>query len=174
MKIFIGCSSKNELDKKYFEITKEVCSFLSRNHDLVFGADTNGMMGICYHTFRNNKRKINGIVNECYQDCLKEIDCDYGMIVKDTFDRTQKIYYESDMFLILPGGIGTFGEIFGILENLRCEKDGKKLIVYNYDHYYDEVEKLLNKGLEEKFIRKKDLDYIKFVDNIYDLKREFD
>ncbi len=169
MRIFIGCSSKNNIDKKYFKLTSDICTKISKNNDLVFGADTNGMMGVCYKIFKENNRKIIAIVNEHYKQCLENIFCDKKLVTVDTFDRTQKIYNESDLFLILPGGIGSLGELLSILENRRNMDDGKKIIIYNFENYYDELLEMLNKAKDLNFVDTKDLDYIKIINKLTDL-----
>jgi len=170
MKIFIGCSSKNEIDKKYLDLTEKVCEDLSQNNDLVFGADSNGMMGICYDVFKKHKKQITAIVNKKYEYCLNTIDCDKTVVVNDTFDRTQMIYNESDILLILPGGIGTFAELLSILENLRNSNDSKKLIIFNYENYYDNLLGMLNIGVNQKFINKDDLKYINIISSLEELR----
>ena len=163
MNIFIGSSSKNEINDIYFEESKEILKKITKNNNLVFGVSENGIMGQCYKTFKENKRKIIGITNETYAYEFNNVPCDEEYIVYSTLDRTNKIINNSDIFLFLPGGIGTYAEIFHIYEELRTYKINKKIIIYNYNNFYKELINILNKLVNEKFLDKELLEYIKIV-----------
>ena len=72
MKIFIGCSSSDEVSDEYKVVTKYLAECISKDNDLVFGCANRGLMGICYNEFLNNKRHITGICYEMYKDDLKD------------------------------------------------------------------------------------------------------
>lgn len=163
MNIFIGCSSKNEINSKYFEETKKVLHEIINNNDLVFGVSHNGIMGLCYNEFKNANRKIIGITNEIYSEEFETIPCDEEYIVYSTLDRTKLIVEKSDIFLFLPGGIGTYAEIFHIYEELRTYKINKKIILYNYDKFYNDLIKIINELVKGKFIEETLLKYINVV-----------
>jgi len=171
MKVFIGCSSKNDIDDIYFEKSKDVISCLSDNYDLVFGVDTNGLMGECYRTFKDKNKKIYGIVNDVYSDCLNNIVCDYSEITFSTLDRTKKIIEISDMFVFLPGGIGTYAEIFNIIEEKRNYCFDKKVVIYNCKGFYSSFIDMVNLGIKLGFISCDIWNYFLVVDSLSELKK---
>ena len=68
MKLFIGCSSSNDIPTEYFEDCKIFLEELMKENDLVFGACTTGLMGLAYNTALNNNREVTGICPEVYKE----------------------------------------------------------------------------------------------------------
>lgn len=165
MNIFIGCSSKNEISENYFKISQEILNIISQNNNLVFGVSHNGIMGQSYQVFKKNNRKVIGITNDTYKEEFKLIPCDEEYVVNSTLDRTKKIIDYSDMFLFLPGGLGTYAEIFQIYEELRTYNINKPIIIYNYNNYYNDIINILDKLTKEHFMDKEILKYITITDD---------
>lgn|SRR5574344_1233556 len=171
MKVFIGCGSNPKINSNYLDETKRVCELLCEmNYDLVFGAYSLGMMGVCYNTFIQNKRHVYGISLDAYEDDLVNLKDMDSKCFDNSFDRLKKIFKESDLFLILPGGTGTYGELFGLLEEFKTNKGDKRLILYNYNHFFDDLLKYLQKNLELNFMYENDLDNIIIINNLNDLE----
>lgn len=49
MKLFIGCSSSNNIPTEYFDDCKVLLEELMKENDLVFGACNSGLMGLAYN-----------------------------------------------------------------------------------------------------------------------------
>lgn len=165
MNIFIGASVNKNIPNKYFNLSKEVSDVLSNlNYTLICGGNE-GILKELINIFKNIKVYI---LKE-YLNEMKNTNIEYE-ICNTTFERLNKIYEESDLFLILPGGLGTLSELFGLIEELR--NSNKKLILYNYDNYYKDLINYLNKLTKENFINKNDLNKITIINNIEQLKKE--
>ena len=171
MKIFIGSSSRDEINKEYLELAEKVGQELKKyNYDLVFGAASTGMMGKTTKYFNN----IYSYTVDKYTDDLKNINSKKEYILKTTFDRTKKMYKDADLLVLLPGGTGTLAELFGILEENRSINNPKKYIIFNYNHYYDKALELIDSCIKNKFNSKDIKDYYKVVTNIKDLIKEIE
>jgi uncharacterized protein (TIGR00730 family) len=169
MKVFIGCGSNPDIKKGYLEETKLICDLLcQKGYDLVFGSYSKGMMGVCYNTFIKNKRLVYGMNLEIYNDDLINLEKEKVFNFKDTFTRLKETYNLSDVFIILPGGTGTISELFGIMEEMKNNKTDKKIIVYNYLNYYDNLFKIFDNS---DFIYSRDKDNLIIVNNLKDLER---
>ena len=152
MRVFIGCSSKNHYD----HITREVAASLAKEgYDLVFGAASFGMMGLCYEEFLKENREITSITVSEYEEDLKNINSTKEFLCDNTFLRTSRIYENSDVLVFLPGGSGTVNELFSILEELRTRESSKQLILYNVPYkegyYYDFFEQLMQRFIEDGY-----------------------
>ena len=126
-KIFIGCGSNPLISKEILDETKRVCEYFSKNNfELVYGSYDKGMMGICAHTFLENKKSVYGINLDKYpKSVIDTTQEEYHT----SFDRLKRMYELADFFLILPGGTGTYSELFGIMEEFKTNKQGKKLFL---------------------------------------------
>ena len=163
MKLFIGCSSRPGIDKKYIEdadfISKKLADY---GYDLIIGGiSKEGMFGKILNNFNAAHRNI-----KIYTLKLFNVDCTY---VENTFEREARIYNEASKVLILPGGTGSLAELFSMLEDNRTIKCTKEIIIYNQDGYYYDLIKFITKLIREKFNDYSILNYIKIFNEKEDL-----
>ena len=162
MKIFVGCSSRDNIPGKYYDKCYDLLSKLfSNNFDLVFGACNKGLMGLAYKAALSNNSDIIGIYPDAYVDEAKDLNI-VDIPVKTVSDRTDMVIKESDILLFLPGGIGTVYDLFTAIESKRAGEHNKPIIIYNVDGFYDKLVSLLSKMSSEKFINNHD-----FKNNFY-------
>lgn len=168
-RIFIGASSYETINKKYFSLAKEVASLcIKKELILVFGASSLGMMGRLYNEYKNNKKKIEAVTIKEYQKDLENISCD--KLVFDTTLKQIDYFMKCDILLFLPGGLGSLNEFINSITSKRNNEMNSKIILYNYDGYYDYLLELLNKFEEDGFSKKDNLFTI--VNNIEELEKE--
>lgn len=139
MKIFVGCSSKDEINKNFIEDAKYIASNISNDNDLIFGGSNIGLMGVMYRAFKAKNRKITGICYPMYKDAYREVILDKEIIAHKLGEGIQRSIEEADTILILPGGYGTFIELIMSLELKKANKWNKKIVIYNCDHYFDDI-----------------------------------
>ena len=164
-RIFIGCSSSNDIPEKYRDDCRHLLEELfKKENDLVFGASANGLMGLSYNVALNNKREIIAICPKAYQKDLDDIEC-IEILTNNISERTDKLIELCDTLLFLPGGIGTIYELFTAIESKRNNEYDKPIIIYNCHNYYDEWLKVMDKIYEEKFSKTSDKNSYVVVDS---------
>ena len=173
--IFIAGSSYDTIDSKYLSVAKEVSKLIAKDNTLVNGGipsgiPNNSMMGIYLKSFSNHKY----LTVTKYANNLTLEEQEKTKIYKQTMDRTKEIYNISDILLFLPGGLGTLAELFGMIEEKRTNNDNKKIIIYNYNNYYDNILNHLTKISNEKFTNKDDYQNFIIVNNTNDLLKEME
>lgn len=169
MKLFIGCSSSNDIPNKYMEDCK-ICleELFNLEYDLVFGASNNGLMGLSYEVTINNRRSVIGIFPEIYKDEVESLDC-LKIPVKTISDRTLQVIEQSDALIFLPGGIGTVYELFTAIESKRSHEFDKPIIIYNSCGYFDKLFDFMSLMYDEKFTSRKVEDCYYVCDNVNDM-----
>lgn len=173
MRVFIGCSSYNSINIKYKELAQNVSELLARRGDkLVFGGTDAGMMNKCFQTFRYYGCKVKAVSDVKYIDDLKEMDYDRETVTPTTFERCKELYLSSELIVILPGGLGTLSEIFGMIEEKRTREDKKDIIIFNYEGYYDNILNQIKKEQDEGFIGD-DLSKLIIIINSLDELKEY-
>lgn len=156
MKVFIGCSSREEIPEEYKKDCKDYLEkIFEENNDLVFGADNKGFMGLSYETAQKFERKIIGICPELYKKDFENLNCTTEIIAKNVGERTDEMIKNSDALVFLPGGLGTVYELFTAIETKRSHEHAKPIIIYNSCDYFDRLIKLLEKMYDENFTAEK-------------------
>lgn len=162
--ICVYCSSSNYLPKKFYTFAEEFGRQIAINsYNMVYGGTTVGMMG----TIANNALKyganVIGVIPErIAQFGLKHPDLAQVIITKDMRERKATMERYADIFVALPGGFGTFEEIFEILVAKQLGYHNKPVIFFNFDNYYDNMFKMFDTVYENNFAKQemKSLYYI--------------
>jgi len=165
MKVFVGCSSRENIDLTYMENTNALAEYLSsEQYDLVCGG-TDGLMGVLVNTFKKNQREINLIGVKGYFS----VELNAGNItIYDTIsERKSALIKMVDLIIFLPGGLGTLDELFTAIESKRAKEHNLPIIIININRYYDNLVKQLDTMYQERFASSLDSKYY-FVAN--DLK----
>ena len=169
MKLFIGCSSSNEISNVYTNDCKTYLNELLKDNDLVFGAYNSGLMGIAYEIAVNNKRNIIGACPEGYKSDLQNLKCSNSYVTDDILERTKVLIKESDALIFLPGGIGTILELIAAIDKKRNGEIDKPIIIYNSNSFFDSLFDFINKKVYGENFSSKDIERCYYItDNVID------
>ena len=94
-----------------------------------------------------------------------EIPCD------NLSDRKQLMMDQSDVFIALPGGLGTIDEIFTVVASATIGYHQKTVILYNMKGFWDSLIALLDDLQVKGMIRGDWRQYIKTADSIEEISR---
>ncbi len=158
MNICLYGSGSRKTDKIYTDEAYKLGSQMaSLNHTLVFGGGDTGMMGACARGVHDNDGKSLGIAPEWIGDFepLCE-DCSKFLYVETMDERKQEFVKNSDAFIISPGGIGTLDEFFEIITLKKLKQHTKPIIVFNINHFYDTMLKMIDEMNEKGFLYKQE------------------
>ena len=173
MKVFIASAANLEIDDKYLELARNVSEvFAKNNYDLLFGAGYYSMMGECYNIFKKYKRKIYAYTVSRWESDFKKIPYAKRVKTSDTLMRFRKLYFDCDVMVILPGGIGTIAEFTSALEESRVSGKSKRIILYNFEGYYDELISFMKNNIETGFFKDDLSDSYNIIDNIEELESQ--
>ncbi len=156
MNICVYCASSEKIDKSFLSAGESFGEAMAeRGHSLVFGAGKFGVMGAVARGCKRKGGNITGVIPRFF-DSIDVMYTDCKIIKTDTMRERKQIMEDiSDVFVMLPGGIGTFEEFFEILTLKQLERHQKPIAVYNVNGYYDEIINMLNTAVEEGFMSEK-------------------
>lgn len=153
MNVLILSSSRNEIDDYYKSIARCISNCLAKNEfDLIFGASSNSMMGICYDEFEKNGRNIFAYTTKKYQEDLSNLQSAEWNVCNDTFEMKQKMFENADLIVALPGGIGTVSEILSYIEENRSNDKNVPIEIYDEDNHFQSMFKLIEEMRMKKFV----------------------
>lgn len=149
----IFCSSSNNLDKKYYDLARKIGIFLAKKSiRIIYGGGNVGLMGQVSLASHENGGDIIGIIPEFLikKEQLKKITSS-NIIVKNMTERKKKLFELGDAFLVLPGGSGTIEEATEVISWRILGLHKKRIIIFNYDNYWDMLIKLYENAKNKNF-----------------------
>lgn len=151
----IYCSSSNHLPNKFYEISRELGERLAKNgYNMVYGGTVVGMMGVIADTASKFGAKVTGVIPERIEAFgLKHPALAQVVVTKDMRERKATMEKLSDGFIAMPGGFGTFEEVFEILVAKQLGYHNKPVIFMNFDNYYSNLFKMFDTIYENKFAK---------------------
>ncbi len=169
----VYCSSSNNLPEKFYVVSKELGEKLAqKGFNMVYGGTTVGMMGVIANNALQNGADVIGVIPERIASFgLKHPELAKVIVTKDMRERKATMEKYADVFVAMPGGFGTFEEIFEILVAKQLGYHDKPVIFVNFDGYYDNMIKMFDTLYENNFAKEemKSLYFIaKTVDEIFE------
>jgi uncharacterized protein (TIGR00730 family) len=167
MRVFISGGTLEGVLNSYKELASNVATICARKGlKLVFNGIDTALMGTTYMTYKYEGGKVKGfydITNAGYQERL---ELDASDISPTTFDMANKLYKHANLIIILPGSFETLSSFFSMINEKIVKKDDKKIILFNYDNYYDKLLYQIKYMIDEKFLDPNLLNMFDIVTNM--------
>ncbi|MBQ5826983.1 MAG: TIGR00730 family Rossman fold protein [Bacteroidaceae bacterium] len=139
---------------------------------LVYGGARKGWMELLASTVKESGGRVLGVVPQILVERgLVSDTLDVCFHSADLSDRKAIMARESDIFVALPGGIGTLDEIFTILGEVCIGISKKHLVLYNADDCWTTLLKALSELQERGLIAKETLAHLHVVEDIEGLEK---
>jgi len=173
MKICVFCSANQQIDPDFFAVTEELGKWAARNgHSIVYGGVNQGLMECIGKAAKEAGGRTIGVIPTLVEKSGRtsdyveiEIPCD------NLTDRKQLMMDQSDVFIALPGGIGTLDEIFTVAASATISYHQKLVILYNMKGFWNSLITLLDDLQAKGMIRGDWRQYIKTADSIEEISR---
>ena len=140
MKIAVYCSSRQDLPDEYTSVAHAVGRWIGEGgHSLVYGGVNAGMMHTVAQAAHDAGAHITGIVPACFAyraDTLVDelLECNNLSV------RKAMMIDRADVFVVLPGGLGTIDEWLSTLSQLVVNSDARrKIVVANIGGLFDSL-----------------------------------
>ncbi|MCF8378066.1 MAG: TIGR00730 family Rossman fold protein [Bacteroidales bacterium] len=162
-------SARTDPDNKYFRLAEDIAYKLTQHGYGVITGGGPGIMEAANMGATKGKGKSVGVNIDLpfEQSANLFIDSDKLITFKHFFVRKVMFQKYAQGYIVLPGGFGTFDELFEALTLIQTEKIGKfPIVLVGKDYWEGLVEWIKNVMLEkEKNINKKDLDLFILTDS---------
>lgn len=154
-RVCVYCGSSPGRLPIYREAAAELGRVLvQRNIALVYGGAGIGVMGAIADAVMENGGEAIGVIpqslatREVAHTQLSEL-----IVVTSMHERKAMMAELSDAFVALPGGWGTFEELFEMLTWAQLGIHQKPCGVLNVSGYYDHLSLFLQHAMDERFVR---------------------
>ena len=158
MNIVVYCSSQEGLDNKYQQLAHTLGTWIGQNgHTLLYGGSNAGLMHITAAAVHEAGGRCTGVIPEMFRHRIDPV-CDEVVYTANLGDRKQYMIEHGDVFVVMPGGIGTIDEWMSTLAVMTIGNDDPRpIIVANIDGMFDSMVAQLDVLYHSPFGRGKDL-----------------
>lgn len=126
---------------------------VERGYELVYGGGQVGLMGIIANSVLEAGGQVTGVIpkqlasREVLHPSLSKL-----FLVSSMHERKAKMNELSDAFIALPGGFGTFEELFEVVTWAQLGIHTKPIGILNIDGYYQKLFEFLDHAFSDQFI----------------------
>jgi uncharacterized protein (TIGR00730 family) len=121
---------------------------------LVYGGGNIGLMGVAADAALTTGGEVIGVITEqLHGHGLGHAKLTELHVVPTMHDRKAKMAELSDAFIALPGGIGTFEEMFEVWTWAQLGVHAKPVGLLNAAGFYDKLAQFLDHVVDEKFLK---------------------
>ncbi len=148
---------------------------VARGWGLVYGGGKTGLMGAVARAVKERGGHVVGVIPEFMK--ARELAYDEAdELVTVVTMRERKLLMETraDAFVTLPGGFGTLEEIMEILTLRQLDVVKKPCVFFNQDGFYDDLLRLFDRMLREKFFKPSNMDLFRVATTIPDIFTQID
>jgi uncharacterized protein (TIGR00730 family) len=164
--VCIYCGSADGIHPDYYDGAAKMGAYLAeKGIQLVYGAGKTGVMGAVADGVLSGGGEVIGVVPESLNSSvLIHAGLTRLEVVRDIQQRKARMNALADALIALPGGYGTFDELFEALTWTQIGLQRKPVGLLNIRGYFDPLMAMVRHALEEKFIYPEHLDLLSMND----------
>ncbi|MDH5642699.1 MAG: TIGR00730 family Rossman fold protein [Gemmatimonadota bacterium] len=153
--VCVFCGSNPGKSPVFLEAAHEVGSSLAkRGIRVVYGAGGTGMMGALADGALDAGGEVVGIMPEFLVEQERARDELTELRTVSSLDQRKGMMMKlADGFLSLPGGFGTFDELFEVVTWRQLEVHLKPCAILNVEGYFDPLIAMLDRAVAEELLR---------------------
>lgn len=171
MNIAVYCSANDNIDPDFFKETEKLGRWMGENgHTVVYGGCNIGLMECIGRSVHDAGGRVIGVIPQIIEQGGKKSDCiDIEFPCDNLSDRKEIMMSQSEVFIALPGGLGTLDEIFTVAASSTIGYHHKKTILYNIKGFWNPLIAVLDDLQSKGFIRGDYHNYIQVADSLEEL-----
>ncbi len=150
----VYCGSRPGQDPAHMALAREVGHWLGEHGArLVYGGGHHGLMGAVADAALEAGAHVTGVIPQALVKMeAAHRGCSELHVVANMHERKRLMAERADAFLALPGGIGTFEELFEVWAWRQLGYHGKPIGLLNAGGYYDGLLGFLGTTVREGFV----------------------
>lgn len=152
--ICVYCGSSDKINPAYLEGATQMGQAIARRGlQLWYGAGSTGLMGAVANGALEAGGEVIGVIPALFHTPqLAHTGLSRLEVVDLMHQRKERLASQAEAFIALPGGFGTFEELFEILTWAQIGLHQKPVGLLNTLHYYDALVNMVDYARTEGFI----------------------
>jgi uncharacterized protein (TIGR00730 family) len=168
--VAVFCASANGSKSVYKAAAEELGQALAaRNIGLIYGGSNVGLMKAVAEAAMAANGTVIGVIPEVLVDLEVAHHGITELHVTSTMHTRKALIGEkADAFIALPGGFGTFEELFEVLAWHSLKIHAKPILLLNIDGFYNKLLAFLDDCVAEGMLKPKNRDLLLVADSVED------
>ena len=156
--VYLGANSGN--NDQFSEATVLLAKELAdMGFTLVYGGSSLGMMGLLATSVKERGGKVVGIITKQLIEREKPLDLLDELHIVDTMQERKRMMQQlADIFIVMPGGLGTLEEAFETWNAIKIGELKKNIGFLNINGYFDGLFSFIGSCEQNGLLLKKDGD----------------
>jgi uncharacterized protein (TIGR00730 family) len=170
-RVLVFCASSRSCAPAYHEAAGALGRALAAAGDaIVYGGGSTGSMGALADAALAEGGEVIGIQPRF----MRELEWTHPgltdlVLVDDMQERKREMLRVADAIVTLPGGSGTFEELFDALTAKRLGLFPKPIVIVNQGGFFDPLFALLRRSVDERFMHEVHLEMWHAVDHVHEV-----
>jgi uncharacterized protein (TIGR00730 family) len=154
-RVCVYCGSREGSKPAYAQAARDLGAALARRGiGLVYGGGRIGLMGVVADAVLAEGGSVTGVIPRALVSKeVAHLDLKDLRVVGSMHERKALMAELSDAFIAMPGGFGTFEEMFEVLTWAQLRFHQKPCGLLNVEGFYDGLLSFLDHAMAEDFIR---------------------
>ena len=172
--VCVYCGSKFGADPRFSDLATVVGRWIGQHGgQLVYGGGRNGLMGLVADSTRAAGGRVVGIIPKALVEReWAHTGCDELHVVDTMHERKRMMMERADAFVALPGGIGTFEELFEVWAWRQLGYHDKPIGILSSQGYYERMMAFMAQVVEDGFMGEWQMDLVRTGPDAAPLLRE--
>jgi uncharacterized protein (TIGR00730 family) len=166
--VAVFCASADGTDPVYRAAAAELGRELARRGvGVVYGGAKVGLMHAVAEAALAEGGRVIGVIPEVLVELEVAHDALTELHITDTMHSRKALMGEkADAFIALPGGFGTFEELFEVLAWQTLKLHAKPVVLLNTNGFYDRMLEFLDHCVEQGMLKPKNRTIVLVVDTV--------
>ena len=167
----VYCGSRPGVTPVYAQVAQRVGRWIGEHGgQLVYGGGNHGLMGLVAQSAQQAGARVVGIIPKALQTTENTRHACTELHVVETMHERKRMRAErADAFIALPGGIGTFEELFEVWTWRQLGYHDKPIGLLNTQGYYDGLIEFSRHSVSQGFLSDWQMDLVRIDTHPEDL-----
>lgn len=174
MNITVYCGSAMGDSPAIVEAAAQLGQWIGESGNrLVYGGSSVGLMGVVSRAALQAGAEVDGVEPQFFIDAgVEQHNLTNLFVVETMAERKTMMIGLGDVFVALPGGVGTLEEISEILTRVRLDMGPHECYFLNIDGFYNPLIELLNSMIAHGFFDEADMERTHFPTTVGELAQQ--
>ncbi|NBW78338.1 MAG: TIGR00730 family Rossman fold protein [Betaproteobacteria bacterium] len=152
--VCVYCGSKPGLEPQFAQVAQQVGRWIGQHGgQLVYGGGKAGLMGVVAQATLEAQGRVVGIIPKALMEReMAFTQCQELVLVETMHERKRLMAERSDVFVALPGGIGTLEELFEVWTWRQLGYHDKPIGIMNTAGYFNHLLAFLNTSVTQELL----------------------